>query len=111
MTLRAGSASLSRPPDAPDGGSGGGPAGPRQAVSGLDRGQHVVVRHRPGVPARLDHLTGEDERDLVTRAAVVLVPCHDEQAAVAHGPVRVRADVLPEPAVTGRDGAIVHVVA
>ena len=66
---------------------------------------------RLGVAAGPHLLTYENRRDVIGLAAVVLVPGEDQQAVVPHRPVRVRADVGPQPGIPGPDAAVVHVVA
>src|SRR5579859_1564755 len=91
---------------------GGGRAGARvgQAVSLLDRAQHVVVVDFLAVPAGLDVRTGEDRGDVVACCLVVGVPGQDQQAVVRRRPGDVAADVVLQPGVAHGDRRAVHVV-
>ena len=57
-----------------------------------------------------DHLPHEDGGYAVALAAIVLVEGYNEEAIVGHGPLRVSAQVLLQPAIALLDRAVVHVV-
>lgn len=53
----------------------------------------------------LYHRTDKNGWDLVILRAVILVPCHNQQAIVGLCPLNIGIDVLLEPAIALLDGA------
>src|SRR2546430_4728153 len=98
-------------PDVADRADRAGAAGATQAIDAFQCTQHGVVRDVFGVCPGGHVRAVEQRRDAVAGAVVVLVERHEQQAVVGLRPGGVRAEVVLQPGVAGRHGAVVHVVA
>jgi len=81
-----------------------------QSVQVFQGAQHVEVVDGLGELALLNHRPDEDRGNLITARIVVLVPGHDQKAVVSLGKLDVRIQVLLQPGIALRDGAVMHVV-
>ena len=81
-----------------------------QSICILQRAQDSVVRNGFAIPTDLDHGTNKNGGDLVILRAIILIPCHNQQAIVGLRPLDIGIDVQLEPAIGLLDGAIVHII-
>jgi hypothetical protein len=81
-----------------------------QPVEVFDGPQYIEMVDSLGELALLHHGTDEDGGNLVVAGVVVFIPGDDQQAVVALRKLDIAAEMLLQPGITLRNGAVMHVV-